>query len=127
MSKSWSDYFKDSMDSLGLPVPTSLYGDAVAALAAVKAIQGAIAIGGDVTIGELIGAGLLAEELAVAGAVLASFYVGALIGAAIYATASVGWDWMATLNGEGIDYSQIDYTAYAQSGEAQYAADTQTA
>ena len=92
MSKGWSDYFKESMDSLGLPVPASLYADATTAFATIKAIQGAMAVGGDVTIAELIGAGTLSEGLAVAGGVLASFYVGALIGAAIYASASVGWD-----------------------------------
>ncbi len=127
MSKGWSDYFKDSMDSLGLPVPSSLYADATTAFATIKAIQGAIAVGGDVTIAELIGAGTLSEGLAVAGGVLASFYVGALIGATIYASASVGWDWASALNSEGVDYSQVDYTTYAQYGDAQYAADTQTA
>jgi hypothetical protein len=121
MSKTWSEYFKDSMDSLGLPVPGSLYADATTAYAMIKAIQSAIAVGGDVTIAELIGAGTLSEELAVAGGVLASFYVGALIGAAIYASASVGWDWLTAMNSEGIDYSRVDYNTYAQAGEAQHA------
>ncbi len=127
MSKTWSEYFKDSMDSLGLPVPSSLYADATTAYATIKAIQAAIAVGGDVTIAELIGAGTLSEELAVAGGVLASFYVGALIGAAIYASASVGWDWATSMNGEGIDLTQVDVYTYAQAGDAQREADSATA
>jgi hypothetical protein len=89
---SWYEYYEHSMNSLGLPTPSSLYAEAAVALATVKAIQGAISIGGDVTIGELIGAGLLDEGLIVAGGALASFYAGANVGAAIYASLQEGWD-----------------------------------
>jgi hypothetical protein len=102
------------MSSLGLPVPQSLFADATTAVATIKSIQGAIAIGGDVTIAELIGAGTLSEALAVAAGVTASFYVGALIGAAAYATGCVGLDLFATL--DGLDPSGVDVNAWHQSG-----------
>ncbi len=82
--------FSDCMGNLGLPVPTSLFSTAATAIATIKAIQAAVAAyGTEVTIAELIGAGVLADGLAVAGALTASFYVGACIGCVIAA----GIDW----------------------------------
>jgi hypothetical protein len=82
--------FSDCMGDLGLPVPTSLFGTATAAIATIKAIQAAVAAyGTDVTIAELIGAGFLSDALAVAGALTASAYVGACIGCVI--TAGIDW------------------------------------
>lgn len=114
MSKTWFEYFEESMSSLGLPVPQSLFADATTAVATIKSIQGAIAVGGDVTIAELIGAGTLSEALAVAAGVTASFYVGACIGAAAYATGCVGLDLFATL--DGVDTSAVDVHGWHQSG-----------
>jgi len=88
--KSFTKSFSDCMGNLGLPAPTSLFSTAAAAIATIKAIQAAIATyGTEVTIAELIGAGLLSDALAVAGALTASFYVGACIGCLIAA----GIDW----------------------------------
>lgn len=87
-TKTWGDYFKDCMDGLGLPVPTSLFTSATAVLATIKAIHDAIAVyGTGVTVAELVGAGLLADALRVAGALAASFYAGALAGCVATATA----------------------------------------
>jgi hypothetical protein len=78
------------MGNLGLPVPTSLFSTAAAAIATIKAIEAAVATyGTEITIAELIGAGVLSDALAVAGALTASFYVGACIGCVIAA----GIDW----------------------------------
>jgi hypothetical protein len=127
MPKTWSEYFHESMDAVGMPVPSNLYSDAATALATIKGIQGAMAVGGDVTIAELIGAGTLSEGLAVAGGILASAYVGACIGACIYASACCGMDWASSLASEGVDYGQVDYAAYAQAGDERYAYDSQQA
>ena len=82
--------FSDCMGNLGLPVPTSLFATAASAIATIKAIQAAVATyGTEVTIAELIGAGVLSDALAVAGALVASFYAGACIGCVIAA----GIDW----------------------------------
>ena len=86
----FSKSFSDCMGNLGLPVPTSLFSTAAAAIATIKAIQAAVAAyGTEVTIAELIGAGVLSDALVVAGALTASFYVGACIGCVIAA----GIDW----------------------------------
>lgn len=82
----FSSSFSDCMGNLGLPVPTSLFSSAAAAIATIKAIQAAVAAyGTEVTIAELIGAGVLSDALAVAGALTASFYVGACVGCVIAA------------------------------------------
>jgi hypothetical protein len=125
MGKSFGDYFEESMNSMGLPTPTGLFGSATTAVATIKSIQGAIAVGGDVTIAELIGAGTLSEGLAVAGGVLASFYVGACIGACIYAAGCTGIDAFAELSSEGVDLDQavaanVDVNAYQQAGYEVY-------
>jgi hypothetical protein len=74
-------HFKDCMGASGLPAPDSLFGTITAATATIGAIQKAVtAYGTEVTIAELIGAGALADGLAVVGALTASFYVGACIG-----------------------------------------------
>ena len=123
MKKTWFEYFKEAMDGVGMPVPTSLFADATTALNTIKSIQSAIAVGGDVTIAELIGAGTLPEVLTVAGGVLASFYVGACIGAVISASAAVGWDCLSAMNDAGVDTSGIDVNTYAARGQAAGAAD----
>jgi len=81
-------YFKDCMDTMGLPAPNSLFSTATAAIATIAAIQKAVAAyGTEVTIGELIGAGVLADFLVSAAALTASYYVGVCVGCA--ATAGV--------------------------------------
>ena len=71
------------MQAGGMPVPPSGYSAASAVSAAAAAITAAAdKFGAEATIGELIGAGLLSEEFAFAGAVLASAWVGYCIGCA---------------------------------------------
>lgn len=109
MAKDWSDHFKDSMDSVNLPVPSSLYTSAATALASISALISAMKVVATtkdaVTIGRLVtGAravplieaaqlASLAELGTMASGVLAAGYVGALIGAAAYATEKtyLGW------------------------------------
>jgi hypothetical protein len=74
-------YFKENMESLGLPCPETLFGTVVAAVGTTEIILGAIEkFGTAVTIGEIIGAGTALEGLAVASALTAVFYAGACIG-----------------------------------------------
>ncbi len=129
MSKSFGEYFEESMSSMGLPVPSSLFASVTAAVATIKSIQaGVAAVGGassTVTIGELIGAGTLSEGLAVAAAIPAAFYAGACIGACIYAAGCVGLDAIAELSSEGIDFADassanVDVYAYQQAGYDRY-------
>lgn len=74
-------YFKENMDSLGLPAPESLFGTMQAALGNAAAILSQIdKFGTEVTLGEIIGAGTRMEALAVVASCTAAFYVGAVIG-----------------------------------------------
>jgi hypothetical protein len=71
-------YFSNCMAKLGLPAPTSFFTSSTAAVATVAAIEKAVTtFGTEVTIGELVGAGLLSEVLLAAGACTASAYAGA--------------------------------------------------
>lgn len=86
-SKSFYTYFKENMQSLGLPAPESLFNNVATATATTAAIAAAVEnFGANVTIGELIGAGTLSEGLLVVGACTAAFYVGACIGSLAVAT-----------------------------------------
>lgn len=51
----------------------------------------------------MIAAGAVSEALVAAVGISASFYVGALIGAAIYASAKQGWDFLSS----GIDMQEM--------------------
>lgn len=80
-------YFKDCMESMGLPAPSSIFGTLSLAIANITAIHAAvITFGVAVTIGELIGAGVLSEKLLALTAFTASFYVGAAVGCLATAT-----------------------------------------
>ncbi|MBI4790238.1 MAG: hypothetical protein HY782_24655 [Chloroflexi bacterium] len=69
------------MSDMGLPAPESLFGTFTTAVATIAAIyKGVETYGTAVTIAELIGAGVLADALIVAGALSASFYAGACVG-----------------------------------------------
>lgn len=81
--------FQRCMGAQGLPVPQSLFGTVSAALATVSAIyKGVKTYGSSVTIAELVGAGVLADALVVAGSLLASYYAGAMVGCLISAGVS---------------------------------------
>lgn len=74
-------YFKENMEGLGLPAPETLFGSVTSAVATATTILSQVdKFGKSVTIGELIGAGVRLEKLAVVGACSAAFYAGAVIG-----------------------------------------------
>ncbi len=80
-------YFKENMESLGLPAPETLFGSLQAAVSNATIILSQIdKFGKKVTIKDLIGAGTRLEGLAVIGACSAAFYVGAIIGSIAVAT-----------------------------------------
>ena len=74
-------YFKENMESLGLPAPETLFGTVQTAVANAAVILSQIdKFGKAVTVGELIGAGTKLEGLGVIAACSAAFYVGGSIG-----------------------------------------------
>lgn len=88
--QSWVAYYKENMKTLGVPVPEgwfltmkSVELDIGLILAAIKLL------GKNATIGEIIGATVGLEKLAVSSAVIASSYLGAMVGSAGVATSRV--------------------------------------
>ena len=93
--------FKDNMDAMGLPAPASLFGTFAVAISTTSAIAGAITkLGSSATIAEVLltipaasGAAAFAagvsEVCVAAGALVASFYLGACIGCLIAAAFDV--------------------------------------
>jgi hypothetical protein len=80
-------YFRQNMQSLGLPAPESLFGNLQTALAnAATFIAHIDKFGRRITVGEMLGAGLRAEKLGMIATLSASFYVGAVIGSIAVAT-----------------------------------------
>lgn len=85
-TKSFYQNFEYSMNSLGLPAPKTLFGTFSTATANISVLVAAYNItGASVTIGELVLAGTLSEVLVGVAALGAAFYIGACIGALIYA------------------------------------------
>lgn len=119
--------FSQNMTAMGLPTPTSLYTSLASVLGSSAAIAGAIEkFGPRVTVGELIGAGLLTEQLAALGALSASYYLGAMAGSASIALAKcasegesiaedieVGWDDIASGTHQGWQ-SAMSFTVTAR-------------
>ncbi len=97
--KTFGDYFSDCMESMGIPVPSSLFTSIATAKATIAAIAGAVAkFGAEATIGEIaltgLGAGVstaVVEWMIALGALSASFLVGAMIGCLASATG----EWMS--------------------------------
>lgn len=118
MSETWFEYFKQSMDSVGMPVPSGLFEDTVTAVTTIRSIQAGLALGGDVTIAELVGAGTLSDAFTAVGAVLASVYVGAAIGACIYATACKAEDFLSVSGAGDVDLSGVDVGHFKSHGAA---------
>lgn len=84
---SFYDYFKENMDSLGLPAPVTLFSTAQTAVANVTIILAHIdKFGKAVTVAEVAGAATKLEKLGVVGTLSASFYAGACIGSIAVAT-----------------------------------------
>jgi hypothetical protein len=74
-------YFKENMESLGVPAPETLFGSTQMAVSNAAIFLGHIdKYGKSITVGELIGAGTKLEQLGVVAALSAAFYVGAVIG-----------------------------------------------
>jgi hypothetical protein len=83
----FNKYFKENMQALGMPVPTGLFGTFSTAIATATTMLSAIkTLGAGATVAELIGATVGLEKLAVASSLLASVYVGAVIGSIAVAT-----------------------------------------
>jgi hypothetical protein len=80
-------YFRENMESLGLPAPASLFGTLQMALANAAAFIAHVdKFGQRITVGEMIGAGLRAEKLGTVATLAAAFYVGAVVGSIAVAT-----------------------------------------
>lgn len=80
-------YFRENMQSLGLPAPETLFGNLQLALANAAAFIAHIdKFGQRITVKELIGAGVRAEKLGMVATLSAAFYVGAVIGSIAVAT-----------------------------------------
>lgn len=74
-------YFNENMQDLGLPVPGTLFDTYQTAVATASTLAGTLAtLGKGATIGELIGATVGLEKLAVAASIGAAAYTGAVIG-----------------------------------------------
>lgn len=83
----WKAYFDENMNDLGMPPPDSIYSKAVIALGTWKGITAAVErFGPRVTIYELAKAGLRTDFEVMAGGMIASAYVGGVIGSAAVAT-----------------------------------------
>jgi len=80
-------YFKQNMETMGLPAPETLFGNLQTTLASVSTLAGFVdKFGPRVTVGEMIGAGSKLEALGTIAACSAAFYVGAVIGSIAVAT-----------------------------------------
>ena len=86
--KTFYQLFKENMEALHLPAPPeSLAGSSVQAYGLIRALTEVVdKFGPAVTVSQLIGAGLLSEKLAYAGALGVAFYLGACIGSLAVAT-----------------------------------------
>ena len=79
--KGFHDYFKQCMEDLSLPAPSTLFETIGATTATIATLNSAVeTFGTSVTIGELIGAGTLGEGLAYVGHLTAAYYAGACVG-----------------------------------------------
>ena len=87
IQKTFYGYFKENMESLGLPAPDTLFGTLATATATISAIVASVEkFGTAVTIGELIGAGILSEKLLAIATLSAAYYAGACLGSLAVAT-----------------------------------------
>ena len=96
MSKSFYDYFKESMNAAGVPTPDELsavFSSITAATTMITVMKTAIEkLGATATAGELLsgsGVVLAGDVLLALSAIPAAYYLGALIGAVAYATGQV--------------------------------------
>jgi hypothetical protein len=98
VTKSFHGYFKESMDSVGLPSPDTLFGSITTASTSIQALLTIVqTYGTKVTIAEIVltEAGAILTGVAVTkvvGAITVAFYVGACIGALAYASGQYSAD-----------------------------------
>src|SRR3954463_9469058 len=109
-AKAWADHFEDSLRSCKMPIPPkNLYSTAGIAIGSLKALLDALKVVSSskdtMTLKVLItsarqtslrvalGASTVGELLNIAGGVMAALYIGALIGAALYATEKTNLGW----------------------------------
>ena len=86
-SVNFKHYFKENMESLGLPVPSSLFDSFNTAIATAAVIGEAVSLqGSHITLGQAIAAQSRMASLKIAAGISASFYVGAVIGSIAVAT-----------------------------------------
>lgn len=83
--------FRENMDSLGMPAPTSLFATGKQTKETITAIMGAMkAFGAKATLGEILGTipslSAAGDLFTLGSAIYASFYVGACIGSFAIAT-----------------------------------------
>jgi hypothetical protein len=95
--KTFAQAFESNMKTIGLPMPSSIFGTVSTTLGTVGALAGAIAkVGATATISEIfltapiaagstVAAAAIGEIIAVCGGVAAAFYVGACIGSVLVA------------------------------------------
>ena len=83
----WTDYWKENMADIGIKPPDSYYATQVMITGAISTILATAKLFGPrVTVAELAGAGASAELAGYAGALSASYLVGAMIGSGAVAT-----------------------------------------
>ncbi|WP_244109689.1 hypothetical protein [Burkholderia cenocepacia] len=86
----FSQAFEANMAALHLLVPTTLFATLQTSLASVTSMMTTLkALGPNASVAELAGATTKLEMLGVAGSILASAYIGAVIGSLIVATDSI--------------------------------------
>ncbi len=105
-SKSFYFYFKENMESMGLPAPESLFGTVSIAAATITALAAPLKdYGPHATIGQLSKlvplaaaaspvAAIIIDKATVLAGCIASFYVGACIGSLAIAEAKSGGTWV---------------------------------
>ena len=89
MSKcpSFSTAFHANMTALHMPVPTTLFATLQTSIVSVAAMMDVLkTLGADATVGELIGATTKLEGVTIGSSILASIYLGAVIGSLMVAT-----------------------------------------
>lgn len=80
-SGDFKKYFKENIEALGLPVPSTLFDTYQTAIATASTLVGTLAtLGKGATMAEFIGATVGLEKLAVAASIGAAAYTGAVIG-----------------------------------------------
>ncbi|WP_230943805.1 hypothetical protein [Burkholderia anthina] len=83
----FSAAFHANMTALHMPVPTTLFATLQTSIVSVAAMMDVLkTLGADATVGELIGATTKLEGVTIGSSILASIYLGAVIGSLMVAT-----------------------------------------